>query len=145
MVDESSAGGIIFYLAETGEPEYLLLHYTSGHWDFPKGNIEQGEDEMEAATREILEETGITGVEFLAGFRKKIEYKYKRGGKLVQKEVALYLGKSNTQSVKLSYEHIGYAWKKYDEAIDRLTYKNAKDALTDARIFLKQVSHAGPD
>ncbi len=138
MVDESSAGAIIFYLAGADEPEYLLLHYTSGHWDFPKGNIERGEDEMQAAIREILEETGITGVAFLEGFRKKIEYRYKRGGKLVQKQVVLYLGESNTQKVTLSDEHIGYAWKRYADAMNQLTYKNAKDALTDAKVFLKQ-------
>ena len=41
--------------------------------------------------REIWEETSITGIEFLDGFRMKIEYKYRHGKQLVRKEVVLYL------------------------------------------------------
>ena len=73
MVDERSAGAVVF-IADN-ETEYLLLHYTAGHWDFPKGNIEAGETERQAATLEIREETGITDVEFLEGFRQIISYK----------------------------------------------------------------------
>ena len=72
---------------DSNEEEFLLLHHTAGHWDFPKGNIEVGEDELGAARREIFEETGIQVVNFLEGFRKKIEYQYTRGGILIQKEV----------------------------------------------------------
>ena len=49
---------------DSNEKEFLLLHHTVGHWDFPKGNIEAGEDELETARREIFEETGIQDVEF---------------------------------------------------------------------------------
>ena len=60
MVDERSAGAVIFYSeTDSAEPEFLLLHYTAGHWDFPKGNIEHGEQEIQAAIREIREETGM--------------------------------------------------------------------------------------
>ena len=78
-------------MEDDSEPEYLLLHYSAGHWDFPKGNIEAGENEKQTAIREIWEETSITGIEFLDGFRMKIEYKYRHGKKLVRKEVVLYL------------------------------------------------------
>lgn len=144
-VDERSAGAIVFYHADDmPEPEYLLLHYTSGHWDFPKGNIERGESEKQAAVREIREETGITDVEFLEGFRMKIRYKYRQGrtGRLVQKEVVLFLARSKTMQVVLSHEHIGYAWKKYDEAARQLTYRNAKNLLASAKEFMEQRSPA---
>ena len=29
--------------------EYLVLHYEAGHWDFPKGHLEEGESEEDAA------------------------------------------------------------------------------------------------
>ena len=73
MIDERSAGAVVFYMGENSEPEYLLLHYSAGHWDFPKGNIEAGENEKQTATREIREETCMNDVEFMAGFRMKIE------------------------------------------------------------------------
>ncbi|MEO9319917.1 MAG: NUDIX domain-containing protein [Nitrososphaera sp.] len=137
--NEKSAGAVIFYLPEAASaPKYLLLHYTAGHWDFAKGNIEKGESEMDAAIREIREETGITDEQFIEGFRKTIEYRYKHAGKLVQKEVVLFLCSTRTPKVVISHEHQGYAWKDYDEAMIKLTYKNAKNVLEAASEYLKR-------
>ena len=124
------------------EPEYLLLHYTAGHWDFPKGNIEPGENEKQAALREIREETGITDVEFIDGFRMKIEYRYRQGKRLVLKEVVLFLAQTHTRQVTLSHEHIGFAWRGYQNAMQQLTYMNAKNLLSSARNFLQKRSLA---
>ncbi len=139
MVDERSAGAVVFY-SETGrdDPEYLLLHYTAGHWDFPKGNIEAGEGEEQAAAREIREETGITEVKFIDGFRMKINYRYRRGRRPVQKEVVLFLGQTKTKDVVLSHEHIGFAWKEYESAMEQLTYQNARSLLKAARQHLQR-------
>ncbi|MFZ5500518.1 MAG: NUDIX domain-containing protein, partial [Candidatus Micrarchaeota archaeon] len=56
MPDEKSCGIVLF--SEDGGRLYLLLHYTAGHWDFPKGHVEADESEAETALRELLEETG---------------------------------------------------------------------------------------
>lgn len=137
MRDERSSGAVVFSIDKDSEAEFLLLHHTSGHWDFPKGNIESGEDEKQAARREILEETGIQDVNFLEGFREKIEYRYKRGEKLIHKEVIFYLLRTNTKKITLSNEHIAYVWNKYDNAVKQLTYKNTKNVLTEAKKFLE--------
>jgi 8-oxo-dGTP pyrophosphatase MutT (NUDIX family) len=137
MRDERSSGAVIFSTDKNAGAEFLLLHHTSGHWDFPKGNIEIGEDEMQAARREILEETGIRDINFLEGFRKKIEYRYKRGERIFHKEVIFYLLRTNTRKIILSNEHIAYVWNKYDSAIKKLTYKNTKNVLTEAKNFLE--------
>jgi len=142
LADERSAGAVVFYLEGKAEPEYLLLHYTAGHLDFPKGNIEAGENEKQAATREIREETGITDVEFLDGFRMKIDYKYRHGRRFVLKEVVLFLARTRTRQVTLSHEHIGFTWSKFDDAMDHLTYSNAKNLLSAARDYLQQRSLA---
>jgi 8-oxo-dGTP pyrophosphatase MutT (NUDIX family) len=135
VVDERSAGAVLFIDDAGPEPEYLLLHYTAGHWDFAKGNIELGETEHEAATREIREETGITDVEFIGGFERSMTYRYRKAKRLVEKEVVLFLARTKTRKVTISHEHIGFAWKKYDEAVKLLTYKNARDLLAAARAF----------
>jgi len=119
-----------------------LLHYTAGHWDFPKGNIEAGEVEKQAATREIREETGITDVEFIDGFRMTINYRYRHGRRPVQKEVVLFLAQTKTRQIVLSHEHIGFAWIKYEGAMEQLTYRNARNLLTAARGHLQQRSVA---
>jgi bis(5'-nucleosidyl)-tetraphosphatase len=138
MIDERSSGAVIFSNnKELNKSEFLLLHYASGHWDFPKGNIEDGEDEVQAAYREIFEETGIQNVHFLEGFRKNIQYYYRRGDILIRKEVIFYLAITNTKEIALSNEHIGYAWKDYMEAMNQLTYKSAKDLLKEVKMFLE--------
>jgi bis(5'-nucleosidyl)-tetraphosphatase len=138
MIDERSSGAVIFSNnKELNKSEFLLLHYASGHWEFPKGNIEDGEDEVQAAYREIFEETGIQNVHFLEGFRKNIQYYYRRGDILIRKEVIFYLAITNTKEIALSNEHIGYAWKDYMEAMNQLTYKSAKDLLKEVKMFLE--------
>ena len=138
MIDERSSGAILFSI--NNEPTklvFLLLHYASGHWDFPKGNIESGEDEVQAAYREIFEETGIQNVHFLKGFRKKIQYHYIRKNKSIRKEVIFYIARTNTKEIILSNEHIGYAWKDYNQALNQLTYKSAKNLLTEVKMYLE--------
>ena len=41
-------------------PRFLLLR-CYGYWDFPKGEVEPGEDPLAAALRELEEEAGISG------------------------------------------------------------------------------------
>jgi len=135
MKREKSAGAIVF--GKDKEPKYLLLHYEAKHWDFPKGNVEKNETDTETVTREIAEETGITDVEIIQGFKEKIQYYYKLKNELINKEVIFYLAKTNTKEVKLSFEHIGYIWLPYDKAIGKLTFKNAKEILEKANEFLK--------
>ena len=135
MKREKSAGAIVF--RKDKEIKYLLLHYEAKHWDFPKGNVEEKETDTETVKREIAEETGITDVEIIQGFKERIQYYYKLKNELINKEVIFYLAKTNTEKVKLSFEHIGYIWLSYDKAINKLTYKNAKDILKKAHEFLK--------
>ena len=137
MLMERSAGAVIFSIKYPRDVNFLLLKYSAGHWDFPKGNIENGEDETQAAYREIREETGIENVVFLKGFERKVTYNYRREQNLVRKEVIFFLAKADSQRVILSNEHIAYSWNKFDNALAKLTYKTAKDILINANNFLK--------
>ena len=138
---ERSAGAVLFSLDNTvGKIEYLLLNYTAGHWDFPKGNIETGENEIHTARREIQEETGIDDVEFFKDFKNKIQYYYRRDERLIQKEVIYFIARTNTKEIKLSHEHNGYSWGAYEKTLSLLTYKNAKKILIEANIFLEKNS-----
>ena len=134
MLNEKSCGAVVY--AKTPEIKYLLLQYEAGHWDFVKGNVEKGEAEKETAVRELGEETGIKDARFLEGFREKIGYFYKRQGSTVYKEVVFFLMESPSPRVTLSYEHIGYAWLTYEGALEKLTFKNARDVLQKAHQYL---------
>ena len=137
LIEEKSAGAIVLHRSDE-KIEYLILHYPAGHWDFPKGNVEKGESELDAAIREISEETGLTDLKFINGFKKTIQYYYRKGDQLVKKTVTFYLAESKTKDVKLSYEHQGYVWLPIDEALVKVTYQNARNVLKEAHQFLTQ-------
>jgi bis(5'-nucleosidyl)-tetraphosphatase len=134
MIEERSAGAVLFRETPSGNL-YLLLNYPSGHWDFVKGNIEKGETLTETVIREIREETGINDVNFVEGFENKVEYHYQRNGELVHKEVVFFLAKTNTSDVKISHEHLGFIWLAFDDALKKLTYKNAQHIMKRIRIL----------
>ncbi|MCS7230246.1 MAG: NUDIX domain-containing protein [Candidatus Kryptonium sp.] len=136
MLREHSAGAVI-YREENGEVKFLILKYGLGHWDFPKGNVEEGESELDAVRREVAEETGIKQIEIIEGFKVGIGYYYKAKGKLVYKTVNYYLAKTNEKEVKLSYEHEDFAWVTVSEALKYFKHKNTINVLNKAYQFLK--------
>ena len=138
MPQESSSGAIIFR-NESGKRMYLLLHYASGHWEFVKGKIEKGETEKETCIREAREESGITDLNFIFGFREKIEYFFRREGQVVHKDVVFFLARTETKDIKISHEHIGFAWLPFEEAVKQLTYENAKKIMNKAEEFLAKI------
>jgi 8-oxo-dGTP pyrophosphatase MutT (NUDIX family) len=139
MIAEKSCGAII-YLKKNSETLYLLLHYEAGHWDFVKGNVEVNETEKETVIRELREETGITDAHFIDGFREKIEYYYRRQGQTVHKQVLFFLMETNTEFVTISFEHIGSIWLNYNQALEKLTFKNEKELLKKVNRYLNKNS-----
>lgn len=136
MFREKSCGAIVF--VKNVEVNYLLLHYEAGHWDFVKGNVEPSESERDTVIRELREETGIVDAQFIDDFKEKIEYFYRRQGTTIHKEVVFFLIEAHTEKIELSYEHVGYDWLDYQRAMEKLTFKNAKDMLQNAHEFLKK-------
>jgi len=137
MIEEISAGALIFRDDPVRSTRlFLVLHYPAGHWDFPKGAVEKGETEEQTAKREILEETGIRIDAFLLGFRKEIEYYYRRQNNLAHKRVIFFLAQTSESRVRISFEHSGYDWLTYDQLLRRLTFENAKNVLKEANAFL---------
>jgi len=143
MPVEKSAGAVIFR-RENSKIEYLLLHYPSSakapkdYWDFPKGHVEKGEEERETVKREVKEETGLEDIKFIEGFKEWIKYFFKFKGKTVFKIVTFYLVETKNKDVKISFEHIGYQWLPYKEALEKLTFKNAKEILQKANEFISK-------
>jgi len=140
MPVEKSAGAIIF--RKNKEIKYLLLHYPSGsrtskdYWDLPKGHIEKGEKEVDTVKREVKEETGLEDIKIIEGFKESIKYFFRFEGKTIFKTVIFYLAETGNQDVKVSFEHTGYKWLLYEEALSQLTFKNAKEILKKSNEFL---------
>ena len=134
MREEVSAGIILFN--ENDEREFLLLNYPSKHWDFVKGKMEEGETYHETALRETNEETGISEIEFVDGFKEEIEYYFFADNQEIHKRVVFFLGKTKTTEITLSHEHLDYIWLKFDDALNKTTNENAKNLLKKSKEFL---------
>ena len=125
-----SAGFVVF--REIPEREFLLLAHDEEYWNFPKGKTEQGETELEAAYRELKEETSLADVEVIPGFREVNEYSFEFGGETIEKEAVFFLSKLRSGEVRLSAEHIDFKWLKLEEAVKRVKFENARKLLRDA-------------
>jgi 8-oxo-dGTP pyrophosphatase MutT (NUDIX family) len=138
-----SAGVVVFKEIPNGKRKYLILHYPSGHWDYAKGHLEEGETSKEAAIRELEEETAINDVHIYDGLLVPMYYEYTGHGFLHKKTVDYYAGETKFEEnqVKISHEHQGFGWYTYREALDRLTFDNAKDILTAVEAFMRTKKH----
>ena len=137
---DTSCGVVLF-----NSSKVLLLRHSSissrggGHWDFPKGHIDDGETEIQTALRELGEETGIEQVKVVDGFRDTITYTFSGGQEQIGKEVVFFLATTKESKVTLSHEHIDYSWLDFDSAFSRLTYDNARQILQNAIEFYVNV------
>ena len=138
MMDEISAGVLVY--RDDDPKKYLLLHYPSGHWDFPKGHIEEGESDRETALRELREETGIKEdeVRLHDDFREEIEYFYRKRNELSHKKVIYFLGLSEKKKIVISEEHQGFDWLPFVKAKERVTFRNARNLLEKAEEVLSE-------
>jgi len=134
-MEEKSAGAVVFRTAEKGTRLFVLL-LNAGRWDLPKGNMEDGETELQTVIREVGEETGLNRITIVPGFRKVIEYFYRRDGKNIHKQVVYLLAEADDDQVRISFEHQGFGWLPYSEAVARASYENTKMLLAEADKFL---------
>jgi len=133
MPKEKSYGVILFK-----DDKYLLLkHADGGHWGAPKGGMTKDEGELQAAIREVAEETGLGGVRIIGEFREIDRYRFNRNGKEISKKVIYYLGSVSRDSVVLSPEHTDFRWADIDEAVELATYDGTKKLLKAADRFLR--------
>lgn len=140
VVHERSAGAVV-YRQPPGQPrEFLLLRYGAGHWGFPKGHVEDGETDPQAARREVTEETSIPpeGQRFIEGFREDTIYTFQRGRTRVEKKVLFFLVEVQQREVKISHEHTDFTWLPYQKAREQLSFEGPRRALHNAEEFLRR-------
>jgi 8-oxo-dGTP pyrophosphatase MutT (NUDIX family) len=111
------SAGVVLVRATADGWRYLLLRAFT-HWDFPKGMVEVGEEPLNAAVREVKEETLIEDLEFAWGHEYIETGPYSRG-----KIARYYLARTPTIEVSLPViaelgrpEHNEYRWVDHSEA-----------------------------
>ena len=137
---EHSAGAFVFR-KDGQRTMFLLLKRKSrarkdaSEYDLPKGHIEKGESAIEAARREILEETGIKP-QFIPFFSESTHYFFFSGGQRISKGVKFFLAQTGSASVTISDEHSGYEWAECDDAIRKLKFKDLASIISKAKSYI---------
>lgn len=143
MLKEKSAGMIVFRQHPEQGIQYLLMYHQGEYWNFPKGHVEEGESELEAALRELAEETEITKIKVIDDFREQTQFIFKekhgsKAGELIRKDLVMYLAEVSPQTnPKISKEHNGFAWLTLPVARKYLKFKNLKEILNEAEERIK--------
>ncbi|MBI5422295.1 NUDIX hydrolase [Candidatus Peregrinibacteria bacterium] len=121
-----SAGGIV--LNKKGE---VVLVSQKVSWSFPKGGIKKGETELEAAMREIWEESGIEHLDLIGELgvieRSKIAIRGK-GESFEMKKIAMFLFTTKQKKLKpIDSDNPEALWIKIEEVAERLTHEKDKE------------------
>jgi ADP-ribose pyrophosphatase YjhB (NUDIX family) len=82
-----AGGGVV-----VNERDQILMIHRRGHWDLPKGKLEDGEKTKDAAIREVIEETGIDSVEVI--------------GKKLTKTYHSFVNRKGVRCIKLSHWYL---------------------------------------
>jgi 8-oxo-dGTP diphosphatase len=115
---------------EDGEIEVLLVHRPRHRdWTFPKGKLEEGETDEQAALREVEEETGLHGE--LGAELASTSY---RDSKLRSKIVRYWAMETETGDATPRNEVDEVAWLSVQEAAKRLTYRRDRDVLASLEV-----------
>jgi 8-oxo-dGTP diphosphatase len=138
--DEVSAGGVVVRRSPAdGRSWEVCLIRVRDAWSLPKGNVDRGETPVQAALREISEETGLPldRLEVRAELP-PAEYMYRRDGRLIGKIVHHYLVEAPPEApLTPQLSEVDEAeWVPLDEAATRVTYKDLRAALQEARRLL---------
>lgn len=133
MKREISAGVVIYRKTKEGL-KFLLLYHGGRYWNFPKGKLEKEEDSYAAALREIKEETGLRprDLTFSKKFKVYDRYIFTQRKRKIFKIVVYFLAETKKPIIRISFEHQGFGWFSYREALRMLIYQNQKDILNKA-------------
>jgi 8-oxo-dGTP pyrophosphatase MutT (NUDIX family) len=133
---ETSAGGVIYRWREQ-VPHVLLIRDPYDHWGLPKGHLEDGETPDAAALREVREETGLCDL-VLGPPLGTIDWYFRTNGRLVHKFCHFYLIECPSgETCPQADEGItDCRWLPIREAIQAISYQNARDILSLASVAL---------
>ena len=135
MKYEKSCGAVCIRNAGGRRTVLMVRHVAGGRWAFPKGHVETGENEVQTALREVLEETGVHAV-LQPDFRFVTNYSPVRG---VMKKVVYFAAYAREAvAVPQPGEIEETRFFDVDDAMGRLTYPADKQLLRQVLQYLDE-------
>jgi 8-oxo-dGTP pyrophosphatase MutT (NUDIX family) len=126
---ETSSGGVVFRRDNEGE-NFLLIRDPYGNWGLPKGHLEGGETPIQAAVREVAEETGLLELAVVDQLP-TIDWYFKDGTVVVHKFCHFFLIESGPGDTcpQLDEGITECIWLPLHGALGTLSYANAREVL----------------
>ena len=130
--------GFVVYKQIGNENYYLVIKSLNGDVGFPKGHMEDGENELQTAVRELKEETNVE-VNVIEGFKYQIEYKMPEISDTI-KQVIYFLGICVKDDIICQEKEVEEArFIRFEEALEVLTFQETKNILNSAQEFIKSI------
>ena len=139
-IKEKSFGVVPIFKDSQNNLYFCLVQHAKEHWGFPKGHGNEGENGLDTARRELMEETGIKDVNFLSDKSFTENYIFKKDGVIHDKTVEYFIGftsniETNTQE-NFKEEISEIKWLTYDEANNLITFSEARRILNEVMKYL---------
>jgi 8-oxo-dGTP pyrophosphatase MutT (NUDIX family) len=141
---EVSAGGIVFRRVPGQAAKYLLIRDSYHNWGFPKGHLEGDESPAAAAKRETAEETGLDHL-VLQGPIRVIDWHFRFRGRHIHKYCHFFLFESpdGEPCPQVDEGITACQWRPLGEALDILSYDNARGVLKRAGEMVRTLVAVG--
>lgn len=110
-----------------------LVKLWAGHWGFPKGHPEKGEDPIQAATRELEEETRLKVKKLLTTESYSEHYIFTSRGEKISKRVSYFPALVEGTAELQQDEVADGKWVLLNEAHDHVTFSEAKAILEEVK------------
>src|SRR3989344_1239066 len=138
MNTRKSAGGIVF----NNEGKLLLVSQRGDSWSLPKGHVNEGEGVLEAATREIREESGIEELQYIKELGTYERYRIGAGGvgedRSELKSITVFLFRTSQMDLRpLDPDNPEARWVTMGEALQLLTHPKDREFLAQHKNDLR--------
>ena len=126
MIDTFSAGGVVL----NSKGQVLVVNQDGDSWSLPKGHIEENETALNAAKREIKEESGISELEYVKDLGTYQRFRWKNGveDKELRKNITMFLFTTTQEVLKpIDPENPEARWVDKDKIIELLSFEKDKE------------------
>ncbi len=139
-MNEISCGIIPFCVSHAGVKVLIVRDKGAKIWNFPKGILEENESLIEAAERELFEETQVRCYKIFTEKSFSLGYAYTQHLDTINKKVVFFVGFFSNQNIQLQKtELLDYKLVDCDEALDKLAFKNQKILFSAATQFISEM------